>query len=409
MRVGLGGGVGDVVGADDEGHVGGGELGVDVLQLEHLIVRHIGLGQQDVHVARHPARDGVDGVLHLDALFLQLVGHFAQRVLGLGHGHAVAGDDDDLGGVLHDEGGVLGRALLDGAGLDPARAAGCCGITAAEAAQDDADEAAVHALAHDVAEDGARRADQGAGDDQGDVLQREAQGRRSPAGIGVQHRHHDGHVCAADGDDQGRAENERNGEDAPEGPDGRAAGADQHPDQEDQTQGQADVDQVPRRQQDRRSAHPAVQLGEGDDRAGEGDGPDGHAQRQLDDRQGLDAALCGHDAEGVGRIDGADRHQTGGQTDQGVEGRDQLRHGRHRHPLGDQRPRAPADHDAAADQDQRRHIQRARGSQRQQGHADGQTHADHAQAIAPAAGLGTGQAPEREDEQDPRGQIGQRG
>jgi hypothetical protein len=40
---------------------------------------------------------------------------------------------------------------------------------AAEAAEDDGDEAAVHALAHDVGQDRARRADQRAGDDQRDV------------------------------------------------------------------------------------------------------------------------------------------------------------------------------------------------------------------------------------------------
>ena len=121
--IGLGRRVGDVVGADDEGDVGGGELGVDVLELEHLVVGHVGLGQQHVHVAGHAAGDRVDGVLHLDALLLQLVGHFAQRVLGLGDRHAVAGDDDHLRGVLHDEGGVLGRALLDRPGLDRAAAA----------------------------------------------------------------------------------------------------------------------------------------------------------------------------------------------------------------------------------------------------------------------------------------------
>ena len=113
LRVGLGGRVGDVVGADDKGDVGLGELGVDVLELEHLVVGHVGLGQQHVHVAGHAAGDRMDRVFDLDALLLQHVGHFAQRVLGLRHRHAVAGHDDDLGGVLHHEGGVVGRALLD--------------------------------------------------------------------------------------------------------------------------------------------------------------------------------------------------------------------------------------------------------------------------------------------------------
>ena len=56
---------------------------------------------------------------------------------------------------------------------------------AAEAAQDHVEDRAVHPLAHDVAEDRARGADQGAGDDQQVVLQREADARRGPAGIAV--------------------------------------------------------------------------------------------------------------------------------------------------------------------------------------------------------------------------------
>ena len=103
------------------GDVGLGELGVDVLELEHLVVGHVGLGQQHVHVAGHAAGDRMDGVFHLDALLLQHVGHLAQRVLGLRHRHAVARHDDHLRGVLHHEGGVLGRALLDRARLLRAR------------------------------------------------------------------------------------------------------------------------------------------------------------------------------------------------------------------------------------------------------------------------------------------------
>jgi hypothetical protein len=111
-----------------------------------------------------------------------------------------------LDGVLHDEGGVVRRALLDGTGLDAGPPAGT-GL-AAEAAEDDGDEAAVHALAHDVGQDRARRPDQGAGDDQREVAERETDARGGPARIGVQHRDHDGHVRAADGDDQRDAQHE---------------------------------------------------------------------------------------------------------------------------------------------------------------------------------------------------------
>ena len=79
---------------------------------------------------------------------------------------------------------------------------------AAEAAEDDRDEVAVHPLAHDVGEDRARGADQRAGDDQRRIAEREADAGRGPARIGVEHRDHDRHVGAADRDDDQHAERE---------------------------------------------------------------------------------------------------------------------------------------------------------------------------------------------------------
>ena len=161
-----------------------------------------------------------------------------------------------------------------------APAAGPAGL-AAEAAQDHRDEGAVHPLAHDVGQDRARRADQRAGDDQRGVAQREADAGRRPARIGVEHRDHDRHVGAADRDDQDDAERERQPRDQPEADRAlrhrrsRTMRTTSRP-------ARRHVDAVARRQQDRRAGHVAVQLGEGDQRAGEGDGADGDAERQLD-------------------------------------------------------------------------------------------------------------------------------
>ena len=69
---------------------------------------------------------------------LELVGHLAQRMLRLGHRHAVARHDDDLLRVHHQEGGIVGRTLLDRA-LDAVVGRGR--RLAAEAAEDDRDEA----------------------------------------------------------------------------------------------------------------------------------------------------------------------------------------------------------------------------------------------------------------------------
>ena len=99
----------------------------------------------------HAAGDGVNGVFHLDAFLLQSIRHFAQRMLRLRYRHAVARHDDDLGGVLHDEGGVVGGAELRRFLLAarPARGRGL----AAEATQNHRNEGTVHRVAHDVGQD----------------------------------------------------------------------------------------------------------------------------------------------------------------------------------------------------------------------------------------------------------------
>ena len=79
----------------------------------------------------------------------------------------------------------------------------------AEAAENHAEERAVHRRAHDVAQDRAARSDQRAGDDQQVVRQHEARRRRRPARVAVQHRHDDRHVGAADRHHQVDAEERR--------------------------------------------------------------------------------------------------------------------------------------------------------------------------------------------------------
>ena len=88
-------GVRHVVGADDQRDVGARELAVDVVHLLELVVRDVGLGEQDVHVAGHAPRDRVDRVQDLDAAALELGGEVGDRALGLRDRHAVAGHDDD--------------------------------------------------------------------------------------------------------------------------------------------------------------------------------------------------------------------------------------------------------------------------------------------------------------------------
>ena len=180
-----------------------GEVVVDLVHLEHDVVGHLGLGEQHVHVAGQAAGDRVDAEADVDALLAQLPGQLGDGVLRLRDGHAVAGGDHDRRRVGEQVGDLVG---LDLAVLAVVAVLAADRAVGAEAAGDDADERAVHRLAHDVAEDRTRRADERAGDDQQVVAEHEARGRRRPAGVAVEHRHDDRHVAAADRGDEVEAE-----------------------------------------------------------------------------------------------------------------------------------------------------------------------------------------------------------
>ena len=72
---------------------------------------------------------------------------------------------------------------------------------------------------------------------------------------------------------------------------------------------------MPARQNDRLAAHPPIELEEGDDRAGEGEGTNGRTERHFDAALGMDHAIGG-DAEGFRRIIGGRCHEDGGETDE---------------------------------------------------------------------------------------------
>ena len=141
-----------------------------------------GIARDAQRMPRRPWRLKVEGLVEnprefdIDDLIRMMP--IEERVLRLRLRHAVARHDDDLRGVLHDEGRVIRRALLDRAAF--LRATRRRSRLAAEAAENDREERAVHALAHDVGEDRTRGADQRTGDDQREVAEREADACRSP-------------------------------------------------------------------------------------------------------------------------------------------------------------------------------------------------------------------------------------
>ncbi len=154
-------------------------------------------------------------------------------------------------------------------------------------------------------------------------MQREAHRRRRPARIGVQHRHDDRHVRPADRDDQQEADREAQHGDGEEHP--RTLIGQEIADEAEDRRERAEVDDVARGQQDRLAAHIAVELGEGDHRAAEGDRADRDAQAQLDPALGENLPRFG-DAERIGVEIGRRPDQHRRQPHERVEGGHKLRH-----------------------------------------------------------------------------------
>ena len=210
----------------DERDVGARELGVRVIHVEQLRVGDVGLGEEDVHVAGHAPRDGVNRVLHLHAPSLEQVGELAHGVLGLGDGEPVAGDDHDLAGVREHDGEVVGRDLADSVPVRDRRRGSASRRHRPEGAEEDVRERAVHRSAHQDREQRAGGADERPADDERVVVEREAGRGGGEAGERVQERDHDRHVRAADRQDEHDAEDE-GGEEEQHHPDaGFGRGAD---------------------------------------------------------------------------------------------------------------------------------------------------------------------------------------
>ena len=358
-------------------------------------------------MARQTPRHRVDAEAHLLAGGTQLAHQFTDRVLGLGHRHAVTRHDDHAVGVVEGAADATGvdRHLL---ALDLLGRP----LGTAEATEDDADEVAVHRLAHDVRQDGTGGAHQRTGDDQQVIGQGEADSGRGPARVAVEHRHHHRHVGAADAEDQVPADEEGEQSDQQQGPEAGTVevGDGQHQRENRRTGVQGMTAGVLLRL----AVDLAGQLAEGDHRAGEGHRTDEHAQHHLDLQEGqLGRCLVGQSSgerrqavEGLtGRLQRqhpgafhlgvpADKHRR--QTDEGVQRRHQLRHLGHLDPLGHH----GADH--GTDNHQRNHQPVVADVRAEH---DGEHRQAHTDDAVPHRALGLfliAQSPQREDEQHTR-------
>ena len=273
----------------------------------------------------------------------------------------------------------------------------------AEAAGDDAEELAIHRAAHDVGQDCARGAHEGSGDDQQVVGQHEAGRRRGPARVAVEHRHHDGHVGAADRHHHVHAEEQCDHGHHGERQDARlqVVGLQELHAEPDHREQPGEVEQVPPGQQHRLAADLAGQLAERDDRTRERDRTDQDADVDL----GLVDRLlgAGQDHRGVHVAREAD--EACGEADEAVHDRDELRHLRHLHLAGCVQADAAAHRERADDP-----RQAGRGDPwSEDGREHGDCHADDSEQVAAPRGLGIREAAEAQDEQDGGPNVGNRG
>ena len=126
-------------------------------------------------------------------------------VLRLRHRQPVAGDDDDLAGERELDGDVLRRRRADRATVVGARLAHTR-LHLAERAEEDVRDRAVHRLAHQQREQRSRGADEHPATISTVCREHEAGGGGGEPGERVQERDHDGHVGAADRQDEHDAE-----------------------------------------------------------------------------------------------------------------------------------------------------------------------------------------------------------
>src|SRR3546814_1211240 len=110
---------------------------------------------------------------------------------------------------------------------------------------------------------------------------------------------------------------------------------------------------MPRGQHDWRTRHITVQLQEGDDRTGKGDGANSHAKAHFNPADQMDNSVRPCDAKSLRAEKGtrSDKHRS--EADQTVKSGDKLRHRRHRDLTCDDEPDNAANDNRAEDVDRK--------------------------------------------------------
>ena len=101
-------GIDDVVCADDDGNISGGELGIDLFEFVKRGIGNIRFGQQHVHMAGHASRNWMNSVFDSDAALLENIRQLTHSVLRLGCGQSITRHEDDFVRI-----GELGGDVLE--------------------------------------------------------------------------------------------------------------------------------------------------------------------------------------------------------------------------------------------------------------------------------------------------------
>ena len=333
-----GGRIEDIIGSDHDHEVGVLKVVIDPLHLEEVIVRHIRLGEEDIHMARHTTGDGMDGKANFGAIAAKRVSELLHLMLRLRERHTIAGDDDHLLRIVEDlrEGGLLlscrssrgsgGGCSLGGSFL-PRRGSGL--------AEEDIPEGAIHRPTHDLREEESGGTHDTADGDQHHVTDSHTGDRAGDTGERVEERDRDRHVGTTDADGEEPTEEGGKEDRQTDDPGGVAVvDTEEAPDEEDAAKDEGDgeveaviLDHLGSAIDD------AVELTGGDEATDERDHTDDHGK---DTGRGLE----GPQREGVGmHAGGGDRHlgrgdahqgddtdEGGGTTTEAIEQPDHLRH-----------------------------------------------------------------------------------
>jgi len=286
----------------------------------------------------------MDRVLHFDAFFLELVGQFADAVLRLRDGHAVAGHDDYLARVREHRRDVVDRRFAHDAACR-----GACRPTRRgrfhrpECTEEHVGHGSIHRFAHHERQERSRGAHERTGDDQDVVAERETRQGRGETGKGVKQRDDHRHVGAADRQDEQHAEHRGRYERREKGRQRRDVEC--HEDEPgDRDEREQAVDHLLARIHDRAPGHHLLQFQVGNDRTGETDRPD---DRRQDARN---AGVYRNERRGwIVREKFRGRHHRRRSAARAVEDRDHLRHRGHFHGAR----RIDADRGSRAKSDQR--------------------------------------------------------